>query len=270
MNNKLNFNKELTDYELNYWSVLLQELPTNCNNYINNAYEIWDNTHPFKEIRANKAIEHLELASTCKNVDELLEKLSKDVDVISHNTKYKKAFNAYLKIFPDFNPSQLMFTTIYFSSLIDVNIKIEKDGIKLLSIDSPESKDLTYAPQISAIADLMNGRIFELDKSYKGSEIEVFGSVQLNPTDDKNVHHIEITYAKKSEINNKLQPTVIVNKTTNYLSMFSIDFSGENFDSDLILSPLGNFQSTFVKALPKINLENELGKSKNTTKRAKI
>lgn len=269
-NNEIKFEEQLTNDELNYWSKFLDSIPTPSNNYITSSYNVWTADHPFKELAFSKVLEHINIAAKCNTTEELIESLSNDKDIEHNILKYKKAIKEYCQLFPNIRPVDLMTTIIYLSSIQDINIEIDKNGIKLIGHEDEKSLNITFSPQIAMLADLMNGRIRDLDPSYPGRDIHMYGSVQIGDKSKTDCHHVVISYGKYSNTNNQNKPSVIVEKKINYMTEFSIDFSGENFDNDLILSPLGEKQNKFINILSTFRLDRELNKTKEIKPRYKI
>lgn len=266
MENKIKFNRSLSKEEIVFWNTLLENLPTNQNAYIYGRYGAWN--HFMKDDSdQNKLREiHLELAKGCSSTEELTAILKKEPDTVPFFKPLEKAMLIYKELLPNLTPYQLMHLTIFAAPIVDVNIKVNKNGIEFTSKDKNQEV-ITYAPQTAFLLELMAGRMAEINNSYNFSPIKASGTIKIQ--EDKNeIHTISVTEGKKDANSMEDKDTFLVSKEKNYLMQFCIDFSGTNADYNAdILSPYDRNQAKLNKDLLTYNLDQKLSKEPRASKK---
>lgn len=270
MDNKIVLDRTLEIEELVYWNNLLDIIPVNQNTYISGRYGAWNFHLKENSDQSNLRKNHILYSQESETLDELKSKLQKDPDTIPIMNHLNKALDSYQKLFPDFNPFQLMIFTIYSSPIIDSNISISNKEILLKGIKNKNSSDVTYAPQISLILDLMAGKMKEINPNHPFESLGAKGSVKIS-LGDKNIETIAVCEGKKDNTITENRPTFLVLKEKNYIMEYAIDFSGVNSDyKNDILSPFDKEQINITKELHRFNLNNELKTSGTKVKKNKI
>lgn len=271
MENKITLNKPISNEEAVFWNTLIQSIPVNQNTYISGRYGAW-NFH-LKEDSDQSLLKkrHLNYSEESNSLQELKDRLQKDPDTIPFYKELGKSLDIYQSLFPEFNPFQLMVITIYTSPIIETSIKVTNKEIKLLSnADRKRSEDVTYAPQIAMLLELMAGKMKEIDGSFPFEENGAEGSVKIS-IGDKNLATISVSKGKLDNTISKDRATYIALKEKNHIMEYVIDFSGVNTDyKGDILSPFDKEQILLTKELHRYNLQKDLKQTGIKTRKNKI
>lgn len=269
MDNKFKFNRTLSDDEVQFWNDFLTKLPVVSNSYISGLYEVYEMYPKMAELRNTKALEHINGSLDLATKEDLVEFFKKDPDTPHCRQKFEKAITIYSERFPHFSPFQLMFLTIYCSTLKDMNLKVEHDGVKLIPPNNEDCLEVTFCPQLAILGDLMNGRMKDLDTKFPYEPVTFEGNVLLKQTPN-DTHTINVSLGLPTNYGHTNKPSVLATKEKNYLTEYSIDVAGSNTNNYDIISPLGNFQKDFNGLLNMYNLKQSLSTEDKKTKKAKI